>query len=399
MAIKRRTVSKSMTMDEMFRSAGVEDAPEAHVETPYTMWVKTPNGHRRIKHMFRTKRQPSARLYFRNNTTLECSHGHLVMTEDGWVRAEDLTGDHTVVTETGTTSLKSRTQKGEKVLYDIEVESDHCYYANGTLSHNSWFLAKVGHACMMAGGMVAHYTLELDDKYTGRRYDSIGFGHSPSDVPDHRDEIVGAMDAIPGDLSIRRYPTRSVTVQSIHAHFERLSTLVRRPDLIVLDYADLLKSAGSRRDASLYETGGDIYLQLRRLAGELEVPVWTVSQSNREGAESEVITANMIADSFAKVMHADFVASIARTSNDKVSDAARFHIIKNRFGPDGMTLPALVDTSCGRIEMYDPASPDARRHAADAKMAAQRRDDALIGDLYAQFKETGSVPKNSSVTF
>jgi replicative DNA helicase len=263
----------------------------------------------------------------------------------------------------------------------------------------SWMLAALGHACMMTGGLVAHYTLELDDQYTGRRYDSIAGGFSPNEVPERQDEIRQRMKEIPGEISIKKWPAKSVTVQSIHAHFERLTTLHERPSLIVLDYADLLKSASSSPDANSYQTMGDIYTDLRRLSGELDVPIWTVSQTNREGTESDVITADMIADSFQKVMISDFVASISRTSDDKVSNTARVHIIKNRFGPDGMTLPSMIDTSCGDIKIFEPGSEEARATARDAKLKAQRKEHTVIADLYDQFKRTGTVSKNETSSF
>jgi len=55
-------------------------------------------------------------------------------------------------------------------------------------------------------------------------------------------------------------------------------------------------------------------------------------------------------------MTADFVISLSRKASDKISNTGRFHVIKNRFGPDGMTFPSRVDTSSGLIEIYDEKS-------------------------------------------
>ena len=44
--------------------------------------------------------------------------------------------------------------------------------------------------------------------------------------------------------------------------------------------------------------------------------------------------------------------SLSRKVTDKVNHTARFHIIKNRFGPDGLTFPSKMNAGCGQIEIY-----------------------------------------------
>jgi len=55
-------------------------------------------------------------------------------------------------------------------------------------------------------------------------------------------------------------------------------------------------------------------------------------------------------------MIADFVMSLSRKLDDKVGGTGRWHIIKNRFGPDGMTFPSKVNTMTGHIDIYEPNS-------------------------------------------
>ena len=55
-------------------------------------------------------------------------------------------------------------------------------------------------------------------------------------------------------------------------------------------------------------------------------------------------------------MTADFVVSLSRKIDDKVSNTGRFHIIKNRFGPDGITFPSKINASNGKIEIFDQTS-------------------------------------------
>jgi len=64
-------------------------------------------------------------------------------------------------------------------------------------------------------------------------------------------------------------------------------------------------------------------------------------------------------------MTADFVISVSRNTNDKANNTARCHVIKNRFGPDGITLYARMDTSKGQIELYDSKSSESMQIQAE----------------------------------
>jgi hypothetical protein len=44
--------------------------------------------------------------------------------------------------------------------------------------------------------------------------------------------------------------------------------------------------------------------------------------------------------------------SVSRKTKDKLSQTGRIHIVKNRFGPDGITFPAKIDTYHGVMEVY-----------------------------------------------
>ena len=59
-------------------------------------------------------------------------------------------------------------------------------------------------------------------------------------------------------------------------------------------------------------------------------------------------------------MTADFVVSLSRKVEDKIGNTGRFHVIKNRFGPDGLTYPAKVNTNTGYVEIYEATSVDGK---------------------------------------
>ena len=221
----------------------------------------------------------------------------------------------------------------------------------------TWVLCVLGAAAVKAGLNVVHYSLELSEHYVGQRYDTVFTQIPSSEVKENKEQVFSKINKLNGKLLIKYYPPKGVSAKKIEAHIEKMTAAGNKPDLVIIDYADLLLSHSNNSDSTYGEQGG-IYIELRGMGGELGLPIWTASQTNRSAIDSEVIEADKIADSYAKVMNADFIMSISRKAKDKLNNTARFHVMKNRFGPDGITFPSKMDTNTGFIEVFDGNSSD-----------------------------------------
>jgi len=215
----------------------------------------------------------------------------------------------------------------------------------------TWVLAAIGANAMKRGKHIVHYSLELNESYVGLRYDSIFTGIANQNLKYHKDDVISEMDKLKGDLVIKYYPTKSASVNTLSAHLKRITTLGTQVDMVVVDYADILKDVGGSREVR--HALGNIYEDLRGLAGEFQIPVWTASQANRSALDEDVIEAQKVSESYQKIMTADFVMSLSRKVEDKIGNTGRFHVIKNRFGPDGMTFPSKINTNTGKMEIYE----------------------------------------------
>ena len=238
----------------------------------------------------------------------------------------------------------------------------------------TWILTAIGADAVRKGLSVVHYSMELSEHYVGARYDTV-FTQIPStDLKDKKDEVKSKIESLQGKLLIKYFPPKGVSVRKLNQHIEKMMISDNKPDLIIVDYADLLLSDSNKTDSTYAEQGG-VYIDLRGMSGALEIPVWTASQTNRSAIDSEVIEADKIADSYAKVMNADFIMSWSRKSKDKLNDTARAHIMKNRFGPDGITFPCKMNTNTGYIEVYEGNSPDgviAQKQAASGQLETKK---------------------------
>lgn len=214
----------------------------------------------------------------------------------------------------------------------------------------SWaVIAMAAHAAKL-GYNVLYYTLELSETYVARRIDANLLNIPVDQITKHRAEVESIVSELPGKIKVKEFPSGKTTLDNIEQHIEQLKTQYEfMPDIIIIDYIDLLKNSARDR----LEGTEDIYTSIRGLARELGLPIVTPSQANRTGAKSDIIEGDNIAGSYSKLMIGDIVVSLARNRKDKLEGTGRWHIMKNRLGADGMTFASKIDTSTGHIEIYE----------------------------------------------
>ena len=218
----------------------------------------------------------------------------------------------------------------------------------------SWSLVALGGYAVKMGYNVIHYTLELGEAYVGRRYDAF-FSQIPVDrILQNREKIEDIIPQLPGELIIKEFPTGRATMSTIESHISKVGDSGIKPDLVIIDYVDLLST--KKKTADRKGEIDDIYTSTKGLARELDIPIWSVSQVNRAGAKDDIVEGDKAAGSYDKIMITDVCISLSRKKADKVNGTGRFHIMKNRYGIDGLTFGVKADTSTGHFEVidYDP---------------------------------------------
>jgi replicative DNA helicase len=220
----------------------------------------------------------------------------------------------------------------------------------------SMVLVHLGSEALKQGKTVVHYTLELQDTVVGNRYDSCISEIPLGDLFHNKKQVLYKIKDIPGQLIIKEYPTKSASTETIKNHIERLRKKGIEPDMIIVDYADLLRPTRSSKEKR-YDLEST-YEELRAIAQIYKCPVWTASQTNRSGLNAEVITMEAISEAFNKCFVADFICSLSRTVQDKQANKGRMFIAKNRNGPDGLIFPAFVDWSNVKMKILNADSDE-----------------------------------------
>ena len=246
----------------------------------------------------------------------------------------------------------------------------------------SMALVHLGAQAVKAGKTVVYYTLELQDTVVGSRFDSCITGFPLGDLKGLKEEIFDMVKDLSGNLIIKEYPTRSASTNTLKTHLEKLKNRGIDVDMVIVDYADLLRPASVQRERR-HELE-NLYEDLRGMAQEFKLCVWTASQTNRSGLNSEIITMESISEAFNKCFVADFIFSISRTVQDKAVNGGRVFVAKNRNGPDGIVFPIFMDTSNVNIKVLPPMSEETLNQT---NAPSSKEQSKVLYEKYKKFKK------------
>lgn len=142
----------------------------------------------------------------------------------------------------------------------------------------SWSLVNVAANAVKSGKIVVYYTLELSEAMVGQRFDSVFTGIPIPNLKYNMEEVEKVVGSLTGDLVIKGFNSGAAGLNALKAHIDRMILQGKKPDLIMVDYADLLKGSAKEKR---YEVLEELIVDLRGMAGEYGVPLYTASQINR----------------------------------------------------------------------------------------------------------------------
>jgi replicative DNA helicase len=227
-----------------------------------------------------------------------------------------------------------------------------CSILGASGAGKSHLLVNLGANMAKVGLNVAHYTMELSEEETGLRYDSNLSGIDIDNIRDNKEEVEAILAEVKGMILIKSFPMYGASSLTIKNHIKQLASRGMMPDVILIDYADIMHSR--RKFDQLRLEHQHIYGELKALAKEMNVAIWTVCQANREGADSEILKEKHIGESYGKYQICDVFLTFSRKKeNKKITDGC-LYVCKNRLGPDGILYPIKANTAQSKITVLDP---------------------------------------------
>lgn len=198
-------------------------------------------------------------------------------------------------------------------------------------------------------------SLEMSEELYGKRIDAhigeLDINRLNLNTSKLRDKITDFHKLHPeSKLLIKEFPPSSITCSNIATFVDKLSQVNKKPDVILVDYLNLLNPCNKTKVANSYERIGTICKELRALSYKYRIPIITVTQTNRQNFGSKEIGLEGMSESTGPAQDADFIASIWQETGDKEAGKLGMTILKNRFGGmAGKTLNFNINYSTLRL--------------------------------------------------
>ena len=147
-----------------------------------------------------------------------------------------------------------------------------------------------------------------------------------------------------GGLWIKKFPDATTKISELREYTQMLRSAYNFcPDVIILDYADLVCPETRSLIGDLYSGGLEVYNHLREWMSEDQLVCWTGMQSNRYADSADVADQKHSGGSIAKPQRANVVISINRGAKDIQSNSTTLHIVKNKKGIAGIDIHIRTD--------------------------------------------------------
>jgi replicative DNA helicase len=215
----------------------------------------------------------------------------------------------------------------------------------GTGRGKSIFLQWLARVAILLGKKVVYLTFELSEEDMADRFDSI-FAHiKPAGLVDHSSEALKRLskyyDRFGSSLIIKEYPEDEITVPEIKAYLLQLTAKGFVPDLVLVDYVDLIKPHRNYGDVT--QEQAMVIKALRGLSKSMNTRIWTAAQLNRAGMAQETPDETSISGGISRLFTADLAVFMAQTKEEREDCIMRLVLAKNRNGRAGRSVRLDTD--------------------------------------------------------
>lgn len=257
----------------------------------------------------------------------------------------------------------------------------HLFIAPAKAGKTAW-LCHLGKMAMMNRTRIVHISLEMSEPRVIGRYmqglfsvakrnesstrtdwtlddlnrfvELIQTTHTPSlsldavDIKQQLRQRIKRMENRLNRIKVKSFPTGTLTIGELSAYLDLLADSEGFvPDLILLDYADLMRFDGRDFRIAL----GNLYKDLRGIAGERDVAIATVTQANRQSSRAGRTTAEDVAEDWSKVATADTVLTYASSFAEREMGLARITVAAHRNDEDKFSVVIAQNYATGQFAL------------------------------------------------
>lgn len=231
----------------------------------------------------------------------------------------------------------------------------------GTGVGKSQFMCDNAAAQLLMGYNVLYITLEMSEDAISKRIDANLLNIPmdelelvPKDV--YEKKITKIKEKTTGKLKVKEYPTS----QAGAAHFRFLLSELRMkenfvPDIIYVDYINICMSSRFKpgKSSGSYEYVKAIAEELRGLAVEFDVPLFTATQLTRSGYSNSDPGLDDTAESFGLPATADFMFALITTEELEQLNQIMGKQLKNRYSDPNRIKRFTIGVDRPHQRFYD----------------------------------------------
>ncbi len=187
-----------------------------------------------------------------------------------------------------------------------------------------------------------------------------------------KDQVLHLRRNIEGNLIIKEYPPKTVTVRHIDSYITKLKHKGFSPDIVVIDYVNLIHPLA--KNLNSYESVKEICEHLRALAFKYGIPIVSATQLNRGAFNTTSPGMEGISESIGLAATCDVICSLWQEEEDKELGIINIGFQKNRFGPNfgsaafkcNYNTLTLSETNSDYFESDEESSEDSIKNAHNA---------------------------------
>jgi replicative DNA helicase len=231
----------------------------------------------------------------------------------------------------------------------------------GTGVGKSLFLCHHAANCLSQNNNVLYITCEMAEERIAERIDANLFDITIDSVQDlphilYKKKLENLKSKLKSKLIIKEYPTATANANHFRALLDELWMKKKfKPDIIFIDYLNICASARlkSGNNVNSYTYIKAIAEELRGMAVERNVPIFSATQVNRGGFNNTDIGLEDTSESFGLPATADFMIALITTEELEELNQIMIKQLKNRYNDVASNKKFILGINRGKMKLYD----------------------------------------------
>ena len=263
----------------------------------------------------------------------------------------------------------------------------------GTGVGKSLFMCHHASAVLLEGKNVLYITLEMAEEKIAERIDANLLNVNIQEIVDlpkpiFESKVTNLAKKTQGSLIIKEYPTASAHSGHFKALLNELSLKKSfKPDIIFIDYLNICASSRYRAGSNVnsYSYIKAIAEELRGLAVEANVPIFSATQTTRSGFASSDVDLTDTSESFGLPATADLMFALISTEELEGLGQIMVKQLKNRYNDPTYNRRFVIGVDRTKMRLYD-CEQSAQDDLLDTGQDVEYNDDDKTTKKFAEFK-------------